>query len=230
MKRLFLLVTVLALLASCQKEVGFESSTGGGGGTGGGGTGGGGGTTTDTYQPVTRGSFWKYKDSALGGYITTMTCTGQQKTIDNRVFDVFNSETTGQPSFEGYFYVKKPEYGMRAPVGGVGTLDYIYLNETAAVGHTWTNSMGTIGQFPARFTGTIIEKNISKTVAGKSFTNVMHTNLVLEYEVPFYGWTEVGNYEYFIAKNIGIIRIESDLGFPGATTRTVLDLIDYSIK
>jgi hypothetical protein len=220
MKRLLLLAAVAAAMVSCQKEVSFDSSTGGGSGGG-----------SDTYQPVTKGSFWKYKDSALTGYTTLMTSTGQQKTIGTKTYYVFTSETTGQAAQEGYFYAAKPVYGLRTDIpGGLGTLDYVHLNDTASVGYTWTDNMGQINGLASRFTGTIMERNITKQVAGKDFTNVIHTRLILEYELPFFGWTEVGVYQYYIAKNVGIIRIESDLGFSGATTRTVLDLIDYSIK
>jgi len=228
MKRVLFLVAVIAALTSCQKEMSFDSSTGspsGGGGTGGG------GSTTDTYQPVTKGSFWKYKDSAFTGQITLMTSTGTQKTIGGKSYYVITSETTGQPAFEGYFYVNKPVYGTRQDLnnGVVTTIEFVHLVDTASVGATWTTNMPPVNGLNAQCIGTMMEKNISKTVAGKNFTNVIHTQLDLQYEVPILGWTSFAIYDYYIAKNIGIIRIETSQTF-GGSLRTVADLIDYSIK
>ena len=224
MKRLIILVTVVLALVSCQKEMSVEPPGGGNP------TGGGGGTIPDTYQPVTKGSFWKYKDSALTGLTTLMTATGNQKTISGKTYHVFTTETTGQPAGEQYFYVAKPVYGMRIDLnnGTVSTIEFIHLNDTASIGFTWTDNMAPVNGLAARFIGTIMERNISKTVAGKNFTNVMHTQLNLEYEIPFMGWTNFAVYDYYIAKGVGIIRIETFSAIAGVTT--VSDLIDYSIK
>jgi hypothetical protein len=227
MKRIFILVTVVLALASCTKEKSIDTLGGGNPPTGGGG---GGGTTPDTYQPVTKGSFWKYKDSAFTGQITVMTATGNQKTIGGKTYHVVTSETTGQPASEAYFYVAKPLFGMRADVnnGVATTIEFIYLNDTASIGYTWTDNMPPVNGLPARFIGTMVEKNISRTVAGKNFTNVMHTQLHLEYDIPGLGWTNFAVYDYYVAKGVGIIRVETVSGIAGL--RTVSDLIDYSIK
>lgn len=225
MKRLLILVTVVLALASCQKEKSIEIPSGGGTPGGGGGS-----TTSDTYQPVTKGSFWKYKDSALTGLVTVLTATGNQKTIGGKTYHVFAGETTGQPVFEQYFYVNKPQYGMRIELntGGATTLEFLHLDDTASIGYTWTDNMLPVNGLAARFVGSIMERNISKTVAGKNFTNVIHTQLNLEYEIPVLGWTNFAVYDYYIAKGVGIIRIETFSGIAGV--RTVSDLIDYSIK
>lgn len=225
MKRLFILVTVVLALASCQKELSVDTPGSGNPPTGGG------GTAADTYQPITKGSFWKYKDSALTGQTTLMTATGNTKTIGGKNYHVITSETTGQPATEGYFYVAKPLYGIRSDVnnGIATTIEFIHLNDTASVGYTWTDNMPPVNGLAARFIGTVAERNISKTVAGKNYTNVIHTQLNLEYELPILGWTNFAVYDYYTAKGVGIIRIETTLTF-GASLRTVSDLIDYSIK
>jgi hypothetical protein len=112
--------------------------------------------------------------------------------------------------------------------GTVTTIEFIHLNDTASIGYTWTDNMAPVNGLAARFIGTIMERNISKTVAGKNFTNVMHTQLNLEYEIPFMGWTNFAVYDYYVAKGVGIIRIETFSAIAGVTT--VSDLIDYSIK
>jgi hypothetical protein len=225
MKRLLILVTVVLALASCQKELSIDTPGGGNPPTGGGG-----GAAPDTYQPVTKGSFWKYKDSALTGQTTLLTATGNVKTFGGKTYQIMNTETSGQPATETYYYVSKPLYGMRIDLNGgiTGTIDFIYLNDTARVGYTWTDNMGPVNGLGARSIGTMIEKNISKTVAGKTYTNVIHTQLNLEYEIPILGWTSFAVYDYYVAKGVGIIRIETVSTIAGV--RTVSDLIEYSIK
>lgn len=67
------------------------------------------------------------------------------------------------------------------------------------------------------------------TVQGKTYNNVIHTRLVLTYDV--YGSTlDAMAYDYFTAKGIGIIKVRSEgltllSGFSACS-----DLIDYSIK
>ena len=225
MKRVFLLLAVVFVIASCQKEVSFDDPSNGGGG--------GGGTTPDTYQPVTKDSYWKYKDSAFTGQVTLMTATGQTQTISGKLYHVIKSETTGQPPATGYFYASKPWYGLRmdANNGIATTIEFVHLNDTASVGFTWGNTMPPVNGLNAKVNSTLTERNITKTVAGKSYSNVIHTTLILEYELPIFGWTPFATYEYYTAKGIGIIRIESDLSFMGQTAvRTVSDLIEYSIK
>ena len=226
MTRIFVLLALVFAISSCQKEVDFDTP-GGGGGTGGG------GSTSDTYQPVTKDSYWKYKDSAFTGQITLMTATGQTQTISGKLYHVIKSETTGQPATTGYFYASKPWYGSRMDVnnGIATTIEFVHLNDTASIGFKWNNTMPPVNGLNARVNGEIIERNISKTVAGKNYTSVIHTQINLEYELPIFGWTEFAIYDYYIAKGIGIIRIESDLTFMGQTAvRTVSDLIEHSIK
>jgi hypothetical protein len=226
MKRFFFLLAMVFAIASCQKEVGFDDPTAGGGG-------GGGGTTPDTYQPVTKDSYWKYKDSAFTGLITVMTATGQTQTIGGKLYHIIKSETTGQAPTTGYFYASKPWYGTRMDVnnGIATTIEFVHLNDTASVGFTWNNTMPPVNGLNARVNAELMERNITKTVAGKSYSNVIHTQMILEYELPIFGWTPFATYDYYVAKGIGIIRIESDLTFMGQTAvRTVSDLIEYSIK
>lgn len=232
MKRFLLGLVVVFALASCQKEVGFDTPTGGGG-TGGGGTGGGGSTASDSYQPMTKDSWWKYKDTGVVNQTMTITATGQKKTIGSKVYDVANFTGTVQGTAEGYFYVAKPVYGVRQDVnnGTISTIELIYLNDTASVGYKWTDNMPPVNGFPARFNGEIKERNITKTVNGKTYTNVIHTQTRLEYEFPVLGWTEFAVYDYYVAKGIGMIKIETEIiAFGVSGGKGVRDLIDYSIK
>lgn len=229
MKRAFLLLSVLFVLASCQKEVSFDTADGGTGG----GTGGGGGSTADTYQPVTKDSYWKYVDSGIVSQTVLMTATGQQKTLGTKTYQVMKAEITGQPTAEGYYYVNKPLYGLRQDVnnGIATTIELTYLNDTASVGYTWSDNMPPVNGLAARFNGAIVGRNLSMTVAGKNYTNVIHSQMDLEYEVPILGWTNFATYHYYVAKGVGIIRVESDLSiFGGAGMVSVRNLVEYSIK
>ncbi len=69
MKRSFLsLLVIVLLIAGCKKDKSEDSSTGG--------------STTDTYQPLTKGSSWKYKQTGTFASENTITVTGTKKTMD----------------------------------------------------------------------------------------------------------------------------------------------------
>ncbi|WP_315816095.1 hypothetical protein [Paraflavitalea speifideaquila] len=69
------------------------------------------------------------------------------------------------------------------------------------------------------------------TVEGKSYKDVTHTQIELQYDIPGLGVLTFATYDYYIAKNIGIIKIdtEGDLTWGGGI-KTESNLIDYSIK
>jgi hypothetical protein len=81
--------------------------------------------------------------------------------------------------------------------------------------------MGVSGQF----VGKIMERNITRTVNGKVFNNVIHSQVELQYDYGS-GFTTTIVYDNYVAQNIGIIEIDSNgLGITGVET-----LLAYSIK
>lgn len=189
-------------------------------------------STADTYQPVTKGSFWKYQ--AIVGNIqdtSTNTITGATATFNNKNYYVTNSVSHAAGSNNGYYYAADHKYMLRSSTIASGiTLEFYYLNDTMAVNHTWTAPLsdnGLVNGVPGRVVGKVMEKGINKTVGGKAFSNVIHTQIDLQYDLLGTGFQSITLYDYYVAKGIGIIKIEtSAMGVLVGSS----DLIDYSIK
>jgi len=192
-------------------------------------TGGGTTNTTANYQPVTKGSYWRYKIVSAGITDTTYTVMdGNVLTINGKKFyegtETYSDATgvdTGYLSNENHVYID------RSITGGI-IVNLYYLNDTTAVGHSWTspvNDSGYINGVAGRFVGSITQRNVTKTVEGKKFTGVIHATVLLQYDYGN-GFTTTLTYEVYVANNVGIIEIDSSgLGFTEVET-----LIDYSIK
>jgi hypothetical protein len=187
------------------------------------------GNTADSYQPLTAGSFWKYKDSASGG-LSTLTATSVSKIINGRTFTgvlAANAASTDSVWMASpkpdYFYQVK---GFSPNTGAPYNLLFHYLNDTAAVGYEWEYPAGQGNGFAATIHTTIEEKGLTVTIAGKTYTNVIHTSMELSYDIT----GMVGVYDFYVAKGVGIIRIRFEMDTFGFTTTTCSDLIDYHIQ
>jgi hypothetical protein len=206
------LFAILVFISGCQKEITGDFAP----------------KSTDTYQPVTLNSFWKYKDSATA-VISTTTSLNTIKVIDNKTYYVFRSETAGQPAQESYIRIFNGEYAAFGSLNNFGTIELVYLYDNKAPGFTWSYIAGIVNGFPSKIAGKIIATGISKTVNGKTYTNVIHTQFNLEYDLGL-GYQQFAIYDYYVAKNIGIIRAETDINASGSIYKTVSELLDYSIK
>jgi hypothetical protein len=226
--QLFLLLCILAFI-SCQKQFEISDSTQGGTGSGGG-TGTTPGTTSGAYQAYTKGSYWKYKDSATGGF-TTMTATDKTKTINGRNYTAFLQANATQ-SDTAYYANENHDYynyfDVKSNTSGATMLLH-YLNDTATVGRSWQYAAGQGNGFAAYIRTTTLEKNISLTVNGKTYNNVIHTNLDLMYDVlgTLDKWA---SYEYYVAKDVGLIRLRTTISTLGLSVVSTLDLVEYQIK
>lgn len=235
---LLLVLFISIVFASCQKEVDGTlppDGTNNGGNTGGNNNGGNGGTPTTSngsYYPLTKDSWWKYKDS-LTGNISNGKAVAKTKTVSGITFTAIVPVST--PSTDtAWFAAPSPNYYLYgsgiSPQGASFAILFHYLNDTAAVGHSWKYNAGNGNGFTAYITTTIVEKLSSMTVQGKTYKDVIHTRLDLSYDV-FGSELDMGAYDYFTAKGVGIIKIRSGLSFMGQTLiETSTDLIDYSIK
>ncbi|HEX6914374.1 MAG TPA: hypothetical protein VF145_03995, partial [Chitinophagaceae bacterium] len=146
----------------------------------------------------------------------------------------FSAYDPGSNPDTGWAASPVPNYYMAAKgnspnSGAPYDILFHFLNDTASVGYNWQYVAGQGNGFTAHIKTTIIEKGITMTVAGKSYSNVIHTRLELIYDV-FGTMTPSGSYDYFIAKGVGIIKIRSDIGMFGMTFQACSDLVDYSIK
>lgn len=219
-KRLFnvLLAASLLFAYSCSKDSGSSNNNGGG--------------TADSYHPLTANSFWKYKDST-DATVSTLTATDQKQTVNGRQYTVLidtssNGKDTVLAAVQGHDYY----YNINSTTNGVPVSATLhYLNDTASVGSNWQEIAGTAGGFTATVKTTVIEKGISVSLNGKSYSSVYHTRMDVSIN-PLGAPTNIGHYDFYIAKGVGIIRIRAELGggFSGPSTKTDTELTDYSIK
>jgi len=184
---------------------------------------------SDSYQPVTKDSYWKYNEDVAGATITqTTTMTGATETINGKLYYIGNT-VTGQLSANSYYYHGGGKYVLRSStVGGGITLEYTYLVDNITVGEKWTALLtdnGSINGVPAQLVGEIMEVGISKVVSGKTFNNVVHTKMLFQYN--FTGTMEtVQTLDFYTARGVGLIQM--DTSGQGVVTSSVLS--SYSIK
>ena len=183
----------------------------------------------NSYQPVSKGSYWKYSDtSPSGSSQSTFTMTGEQINIEGRIYYKYTVVNNGESYLgAGYFYA---ENGVVMSATRPADGESLFLKEDAAVGETWylnkpvsVAATGGIG-FPYPETVVtvvkLVEKGISHTVSSKTFTNVIHT----KHSQQFTSTGTIDVEDYYIAKGVGMIERRSADG----TNRSIL--VDYSIK
>jgi hypothetical protein len=213
-KYLFLLaLPFLVTLHSCKKMVDTTDVISGG-----------------DYQPLTANSTWTYQDIGTG--YTTTTTMGAAVDINGARYYAAASTSTGYSGTQtGYYKVANHFYSIRSTTLSANILvDMVYLNDALPVGGTWTSKLsdnGSLNGVPAQTIGKIIEIGITKTVSGKTFTNVIHSQLYLQYDLGsgFETWT---TYDFYVAKNIGVIQTDANIPFANLTTSS--KLLSYSIK
>ncbi|MDI3320496.1 hypothetical protein [Pinibacter soli] len=241
MKKLLILLIGIALAAtSCTKEMssepGYSGTTGNPGGSGN--PGGGSSTGTINFQPSKKDTYLKMKVmSGVAGVpdkISTLVSTGQTSTTDGIDFVTWKEQESGSTQEFGYkdhnLYTKVKAASPNT--GAVVDVNFIYLNDTASVGFKWTRTAGVGGGFTANMPGEIVEKNITKQIQGKTYTNVTHSRVSLSYIVPGFGELTLAIYEFYIANNIGIVKVDSQVldGFGNQTGSVISELTEYSIK
>lgn len=223
MKKLLLgLLMASSILTSCKKEKSIEIGIGGEGGD---------------YQPLTKGSYWKYVQSGIATGELLITSTGQTKTINNIPLVLFTGTSSPTPgNSDGYYGKKDHNYytvvaGNSPNTGAAFDMSFLYLNDTAAVGYTWTHAAGQGNGFTATIDGVILERDIVIQVEGKTYNQVIHTSFDLSYDMPLIGKIPFATYHYYVAKNVGIVQIETATNpLVGPPVQLLTNLVEHSIK
>jgi hypothetical protein len=124
----FLFLVALNFLVSCQKEVTDPDMQPPTSGTG--------GQQVDTYMPLTKNTYWRYKDSITSA-VTVMTVLDKKKAISGRTYTaVLGSNTAQTDTF--YMTQQNRDYYNYVWVNNGGhsaVLVMHYLNDTAVGGH-----------------------------------------------------------------------------------------------
>ncbi len=180
-----------------------------------------------TYQPLEAGSYWIYQDSATG-ITDTLSATDSTLIINGKSYTIFHVTGGGQTADE-YFTINSHNYFSYGNFGnGLVNIELLYLNDTASPGYTWQSAAGTVNGFPAQVQGQILDTGLSVTVAGKTYGNVILSQISLAYNVGSGFQTPYAIYDYYVAKGVGIVKIEED--FPSVPFQATSNLISYSIQ
>jgi hypothetical protein len=215
------------VLFSCQKEL--EDTTSGNGSGGGSGSGSGGGTVSSNYLPLTANTFWKYKDSTTAA-IQTNTVTNKTKVINGRTYTAVVNDKSPDSAFMtkdgANYYIYQ---SATAPSGGSATILMHFLNDTASVGYTWNYNAGNANGAAATIVGKIVERGITVVVEGKTYTNVIHTELKMTYDIMG-TLMPATDYHFYTAKGVGIVKIHSLLTLFSANLPYLNSLVDHQIR
>jgi hypothetical protein len=195
------------------------------------------GTSTDgTYQPFTAGSYWHYKDpTGIDPEVSTYTATATTKVFGGKTFHLFKAQAGNSAPNDIYYGYNNHIYSVYTADADLGfEYDLPYLDDRADVNYSWN----TVFSPPASATGgvtlnfrvvsTIKEKGITKTNGGKTFTDVIHTQVQLQVQAGG-SYTTTKTSDFYIAKNVGLITIVyTSSGLPDI--HGVTELFEYSIK
>ncbi|RYU86894.1 hypothetical protein EWM62_17240 [Mucilaginibacter terrigena] len=185
----------------------------------------------NSYMPTSKGTSWTYvTDPGTGTKATSeIHLTGVITPINGLNYFEAKSSTAGREAEVGYYYVDDHNYKILGATLQSGTVvEFNYLDSNLPVNGEWTAKMspsGFINSIPARTKGRIIEKDITKVVLGKTYKNVIHTQLIVQYDMGS-GFEDFGTYDYYLAKGIGLLETDTNLLGIVATSK----LLNYTIK
>jgi hypothetical protein len=191
-----------------------------------------------TYQPFSAGSIWKYRNTSaslnetpvISTDTTVNSMTADTKKIENTIYHLLKSKT-GEDNEEVYFSFNNHIYSTYENNDLTGfAMNLPYLNDQLEVNGTWITPL-MIDEpgdaiIEAQVKGTIVEKNITKNVLGKNYTNVIHSKMELQYKEAGQYQTGV-TFDFYIAKGVGIVAIYVKL-LDNEVSKS--ELFDYTIK
>ena len=214
-KPILILITIAAVVAAGCKKSNNDPSP----------------DASDTYLPVTSGTTWTYDDVIGTSHGTDIiTLTGATSTINGKKYYALTGDKNGTKT-TGYFYAADHSYALRGSNASVGiTLEIQLGNDSQPAGYTWTTHPtddGLVEGIPAQTINKIIAKGISKTVNGKSYDNVIHTQVTLQYNIG--GYQTAAVYDIYMAKGIGMIEEDTDMTMVGLAYEKQT-LKSYTIK
>ena len=197
---------------------------------------------TGDFQPMTSGSSWTYAVTGTSSGSFTVTATDRDTSVNSRTFRVFTN-TAGPNKYYNKTGSDYPRFSRLAELNNQ-SVELLYLKDNLNKGQSWVEvksanvpitGLGTV-PVTARFTFTVTEKGISRTVNGTAFTDVLQITAVPEFSavvssVPV-TIPSTSNLQYFYARRVGLINSLTALEIPLASisSNTETRLTAYTIK
>jgi hypothetical protein len=190
---------------------------------------------TTNYQPVTSGSTWTYSSAySTGSSNYTLTATSKDSVFNGRTYKVFSNSNGANE----YYCISGSDYYRYAFVNALNqSVDLLYLKDNAAVGDKWSDTKNITIQgvaVTAVIETKIAEKNISYSVNGKTYTNVIHIKVSPAFSVGSLSIvTTTNDVNYYFAKGVGLIYSNVNISvtqpFPFTVTGET-KLLSYTIN
>lgn len=232
---IFVIITSLTFV-SCEDEPidssllgnnpSANNSGGNGNSSGGNGNGSGGGNSqpSNDYWPTAINNTWTLQQN--GTNLPEMKIVSTE-TIGGNLYYKFAPQSANGASNNNYLRKSSGSYYLRTSdtslniSGLTGTqtgFEFIILKDNLPVDATWEGTYDqttTYTGIPAitqttDYSGTILAKDVTETVNGVTYNNVIKLNIHQETSSP--GALSIVNTEYWFAKNVGIIRSKTYAG------------------
>ena len=211
---LLLLVFAGITFTSCEKELSEENGNLPGIGGNGGGNGGGGGSNANckscVYQPWCDGMEYTYIDTSGSGSVSTANQTLDllsDTTIDGKSFQKTDAGSGSEITYHNCTNGVTLVVALNATGAGgtqVARLNSTFIKENEPVGTTW-QEINTVSGQDAIYDYEIVAKNITHTVLGVDFPDVIHVHQTLSIDLlgtPF----PQAETDYYFAKDVGLIE------------------------
>lgn len=170
--------------------------------------------SADVYMNVAAGSTWQF---ALTDNIAskttnyTLTSTAKDTTISSRQYHVYTNTPAGTSE---YYLISGGDYYTYRDLGvnlGNNKVEILYLKDNIAAGTNWDQSFSLtvfpppLPQIHATISNTVVDKGISRTVNGVTYSNVIHIKSTLSSsDIPAANLTsDINNY---YAPKVGVIE------------------------
>jgi len=220
-KFFYLLFLFFGLLSACTKESSKIPNQG----------------SKANYQPTTAGSVWNYRVTGTSNYIYTLKAEERDSIINNKPYRVFSNNKDPYEYYyktggDYYRYARPPEFNFQ-PV------DMLYIRDYLAAGQEWLEvesikvPVGGIDvSVNAEVTVKIEEKDISYTVNGVTYNNVIHLSVKPEFKALLIPIGNTSDIHYYYADNIGLIYNKTALKVPSANVDINKEtfLTSYNVK
>ena len=195
-----------------------------------------------TYFPQTKGTSWKYRDSVYGLITDTVNVHGVR--VDTLSFTItgtttdFNSKVCYNASIVSrvyggggmaYYYAGSHVFALYQSTPPWGFTIMQVMTDTASVGYTWISNpslVNVLNGYPVQTINTILEKNISRVVNGKMFSNVVHSSSNFQINKNGNGFQNIAHFDFYLAQGVGLI--EKDVQYFGYINE-VETIIGYNI-
>jgi hypothetical protein len=196
--------------------------------------------TPSPYMSISANSSWQFRTVNNRNATTTnysLTSTSRDSVINTKSYHIF---TNSVGSASEYYLISGNDYYNFRDLGaslGNNKVEVLYLKDNAAVGATWSQSQNlTIPSVPfpvpVTLTFTVVEKGVSKTVNGVSYTDVIHVKTDITSSLTTTGIsTDIHNY---YAPKVGVIettnKVNISFGSIADTTDTKTILLSSDIR